>query len=106
MASLDFDSFRRSVQENKIPPSLPACLQSLWFDAKGDWDQAHHLVDKNNDRISARVHAYLHRKEGDQWNADYWYRQAGTQRPQLTLDQEWESLVRQLLSESNKQSPS
>ena len=27
------------------------------------------------------VHAYLHRKEGEQWNADYWYRLAGRTLP-------------------------
>ncbi|MDQ0640943.1 hypothetical protein QF042_004508 [Pedobacter sp. W3I1] len=47
---------------------------------------------------SARIHAYLHRKEGDIWNADYWYAKAGEKRPQLSLDQEWEELVQRFLT--------
>lgn len=48
--------------------------------------------------MAARVHAYLHRKEGDDRNSRYWHRQAGTTYPEhLTLDEEWEHLVRELL---------
>jgi hypothetical protein len=39
------------------------------------------------------VHAYLHRKEGEAWNADYWYRRAGTRFKRATLEAEWEALV-------------
>ena len=68
-------------------------LKSRWYDAKGDWDQAHAQVDQLNDRDSAWVHAYLHRKEGDIWNADYWYARAKKSRPHVTLDEEWEELI-------------
>jgi hypothetical protein len=64
-------------------------LKSLWYDLKGNWDLAHDQVDHLDGKSAARVHAYLHRKEGDQWNADYWYRRAGEKRSSLTLDQEW-----------------
>jgi hypothetical protein len=43
------------------------------------------------------VHAYLHRKEGDSWNADYWYRKAGKKRPDVSLEQEWETIVKALM---------
>jgi hypothetical protein len=43
------------------------------------------------------VHAYLHRKEGDTWNADYWYKKAGKIRPKLSLEEEWEYLVREFI---------
>jgi hypothetical protein len=39
------------------------------------------------------VHAYLHRKEGDLSNADYWYRRAGKRHPAVTLEQEWAEIV-------------
>ncbi|MGM0945225.1 MAG: hypothetical protein ACQEW9_08580 [Bacteroidota bacterium] len=68
-------------------------LLSLWFDAKGNWEKAHDQVDQLEGKDAARIHAYLHRKEGDQWNADYWYRRAGEARPNMTLDEEWEYLV-------------
>lgn len=68
-------------------------LLALWHDGKGDWRQAHDQVDQLPGKNPARIHAYLHRKEGDLWNADYWYSKAGEKRPNQTLDEEWESLV-------------
>ena len=74
-------------------PALSPILKSLWYDAKGDWKQAHDLVDSLAGEEVAWVHAYLHRKEGDSWNADYWYAKAKKVRPSHTLEEEWESLV-------------
>ncbi|MCY4779749.1 hypothetical protein ORI89_08800 [Sphingobacterium sp. UT-1RO-CII-1] len=68
-------------------------LQALWYDKKGDWKKAHDLVDQLDDKSSAHVHAYLHRVEGDLWNAGYWYRQAGKKVFEGTLDHEWDELV-------------
>ncbi|WP_057935744.1 hypothetical protein [Algoriphagus resistens] len=68
-------------------------LKALWFDGNGDWEKAHNQVDELGGQAAARIHAYLHRKEGDQWNADYWYRRAGETRPDLTLEEEWEMLL-------------
>jgi hypothetical protein len=39
------------------------------------------------------VHAYLHRKEGEMWNAEYWYRRAGVRFRRETLEAEWAALV-------------
>lgn len=68
-------------------------LLALWYDGHGDWEKSHDQVDQMPGKNAARIHAYLHRKEGDQWNADYWYRKAGEKRPNLTLGEEWESLL-------------
>ncbi len=89
--------FAASLNSEQPPQGLTAALKSLWYDGKGDWHKAHSEVDHLNDRPSQRVHAYLHRKEGDIWNADYWYRKANATRPNLSLEQEWEQLVQQLL---------
>jgi hypothetical protein len=43
------------------------------------------------------VHAYLHRKEGDQGNAAYWYRRAGKLIFREPLDAEWVGIVRDLI---------
>ena len=77
--------------------SLP--LKSLWYDAKGDWHQAHAQVDHANDQQSAWVHAYLHRKEGDVWNANYWYGKAGQTPSGLSLEEEWEQLAAHFLAD-------
>ncbi|MEO8713025.1 MAG: hypothetical protein ABI405_12920, partial [Parafilimonas sp.] len=72
-------------------------LQALWYDAKGNWQKAHALIDSLDDKNSCWVHAYLHRKEGDISNADYWYRRADKQRPSATLQNEWKDITMQLL---------
>jgi hypothetical protein len=86
-------AFKKTIQTNQIPAGLSLALQALWYDGKGDWKKAHDLIDHLNDRQAAHVHAYLHRKEGDIWNADYWYSRAGQKRPGLSLEEEWEQLV-------------
>jgi len=43
------------------------------------------------------VHAYPHRKEGDQGNAAYWYSRAGKAVCHESLDAEWISIVKALL---------
>lgn len=73
--------------------SSSAELKALWYDGKGDWKKAHDQVDHLSGKTAARIHAYLHRKEGDLWNADYWYSKAGEKRPNQTLEEEWEDLV-------------
>lgn len=68
-------------------------LKALWYDGNGDWKTAHDQVDSLDGRPAARIHAYLHRKEGDEWNADYWYRRAGEDKPNWSVEQEWEELL-------------
>jgi hypothetical protein len=79
------------------PAGVSKALQALWLDARGDWDAAHALAQDAAGPDGAWVHAYLHRKEGDELNAGYWYARAG--RPVATgdLKAEWEAIVRALL---------
>lgn len=92
------EEFKISLENIDPPSDLAPHMQALWYDAKGDWSKAHSLIDHLEDPQSSHVHAYLHRKEGDIWNADYWYRKAGKKRPSLTLDEEWEHLLQSELS--------
>jgi hypothetical protein len=85
--------FKASLNLAEPAGDCSAQLKSLWYDGKGDWHQAHARVDHLTDRASAWVHAYLHRKEGDIWNANYWYSKAHKSAPNLSLDDEWEQLV-------------
>jgi hypothetical protein len=89
--------FKTSLTLDQPTKELPLLLISLWYDGKGDWQKAHAQVDHLKDQESAWVHAYLHRKEGDIWNADYWYNKAGKIRPNLSLQQEWEELITHFL---------
>lgn len=78
-------------------PDLSAPLAGLWWAAKGDWDQAHRIVQDDQGRDAAWVHAHLHRVEGDLGNAGYWYRQAGQPAANDSLEAEWERIATTLL---------
>lgn len=44
----------------------------------GEWDAAHALVQQDEtDATSCWLHACLHKIEGDEVNARYWYRRSG-----------------------------
>jgi hypothetical protein len=94
------DEFRTSLAKVAPPIELPAPLAALWWDAKGDWAHAHGMVDDLETKDGMAVHAYLHRKEGVEWNAEYWYKRAGRKFHRSTLDAEWEALVAGLLENS------
>ena len=91
-------SFNESLLLDAPPVDFSLILKSLWYDAKGDWAQAHAQVDQLSGQDAAWVHAYLHRKEGDIWNADYWYARANNTRPKISLEHEWENLVSHFFS--------
>jgi hypothetical protein len=90
---MDLAAFKESLTRETPPAGLAPALQALWWDAKGDWDKAHHCVDSEDGKDAARVHAYLHRKEGDAANAGYWYSTVGTAPYGDTLDAEWAELA-------------
>lgn len=94
---MTIEEFMSSLQEDQPPEGLDDLPAALWHDAKGDWDQAHRLAQNIDDKYGSRVHAYLHRKEGDQGNAGYWYKRAGRPFCEDSLEAEWGRLVEELL---------
>ncbi len=97
---MEAGQFTDTLMQPEPPPDLPAPLAALWWDAKGDWVRAHALVDALETTDGMAVHAYLHRKEGSNWNADYWYRRAGRSCHRPSLEAEWAALVKALLAEA------
>ncbi len=92
-----FEDFIKSIENQEPPAELSETLTSLWWDKKGDWDQAHSIAQEIPTVQGSAVHAYLHREEGVLWNADYWYSRAGRVRPEISLEQEWQLLVEEML---------
>ena len=90
--------FRDSILSGKTPAGLSQTLLALWHDAHGDWDLAHRLAQDDEGIDGSRVHAYLHRKEGDDPNARYWYTRAKQPPAKGTLEEEWEDLVNDFLT--------
>jgi hypothetical protein len=81
--------FKATLGNAAPTAGLAPPLAALWWAAKGDWDAAHKIVQDEDTREAAWVHAYLHRVEGDLSNAGYWYRQAGQPVAKDSLDAEW-----------------
>jgi hypothetical protein len=84
--------------QDSTPPPVNDALRALWHDAQGDWEAAHGIAQEIRGRSGSWVHAYLHRKEGDQDNAAYWYRRADKPVASGPLDAEWNALVTTLLA--------
>ncbi len=87
---------RATLAGTEPPAGLSLARQTLWWDAKGDWDRAHACAMADDSADGAAVHAYLHRKEGDLSNARYWYNRAGRPPAENSLEDEWEVLAAEL----------
>lgn len=94
---MDIETFEQSLQNDTPPSGLNLALQALWHEAKGDWHAAHEAAQAQDDEIGAWVHAYLHRVEGDEGNAGYWYRRAHKPHASSDLKQEWREIAAALL---------
>lgn len=90
---MTIEQFESTLKEATPPSELSVYLTALWFDGKGDWEQSHHTIQDMENVNGSWIHAYLHRKEGDTANADYWYRRAGRKRPATSFEEEWKELV-------------
>ena len=95
---MTLEQYIQSLSSPAPPPETSDYLKALWFDAKGDWEKSHNIIQDIDDKKAAWIHAYLHRKEGDIWNADYWYGKAGKKRPEVSLEEEWEIIVKALIA--------
>lgn len=85
---MTIDTFLNSVNSKNKPNKLNLDLEALWYDGIGDWDSSHDIAQKPETAHGDRIHAYLHRKEGDQFNAEYWYRRCGVSMPKVSLEDE------------------
>jgi hypothetical protein len=72
----------QTLRQTPDPKLLASDHQrALWYDLNGDWDTAHSIVQVMSDTNAMWIHAYLHRKEPDIWNAKYWYNRCGKPYP-------------------------
>lgn len=82
----------------EAPDALwPEALKALWHDGNGDWTASHNIAQELPTPLGSWIHAYLHRKEGDKWNAGYWYGKAGREFPQAGIEEEFRQLVKEVI---------
>lgn len=81
--------------DDQAPAGLSSELHAMWLARKGRWDEAHDLCQEIRGSAGARIHAWLHRQEGDYGNACYWYSSAGKSAPaaDASLDEEWTAIT-------------
>jgi len=82
----------RSASTDANPPAgLSTTLRSLWYARAGRWDEAHDICQDIPGNDGSWIHAWLHREEGDQSNAEYWYARARKPVPprSQSLADEW-----------------
>jgi len=94
---MNLKAFKSSTDEAHPPKGISPALEALWHQAKGNWDAAHRLAQSQDNPAGKWVHAYLHRIEGDNDNAAYWYRLAGKDFCASRLADEWDEIVEALL---------
>lgn len=98
---LTFEQFQESISLSAPPNGLPVLLEALWHDARGDWEAAHNIAQsREGTKDYDRLHAYLHRVEGDTFNAGYWYRRAGAEVFRGSLKEEWAYLAQLFLKKA------
>jgi hypothetical protein len=98
MAKMTISDFKNSLSNEYPLKEYSIFLKILWYDYNNNWQKAHELAQEDEGNLLYdRLHAYLHRKEGDDFNAKYWYRLIKKPYPTITLTQEWEILVAEYL---------
>jgi hypothetical protein len=94
---ITFEEFNKSIK-SEIDTFDDPILQCLYLIKCDDWNGAHNIAQDEHSKFGSLLHGYLHRIEGDEWNASYWYRQAGEANFKGSLDAEWDYIARLYLS--------
>ncbi|MBY5772260.1 hypothetical protein V7796_16240 [Rhizobium laguerreae] len=72
-------------------------LSAGGFTMDADWQAVHDICQRHEgEQPFDWGHALCHRIEGDDWNADYWYRRAGKARGTGTMADEWSAMRTEL----------
>ena len=85
---LTYEEFESTFTEDRPESDWPDALRALWFAGKDEWDASHDIAQDMHTNLGSWIHAYLHRVEGDKFNAGYWYRMAGKPYCNLSLKEE------------------
>ncbi|WP_298503252.1 hypothetical protein [uncultured Maribacter sp.] len=95
---MEIIDFKKSLKEDCPPANYSLALKALWFAANDNWEASHDIAQDMHNTMGSWIHAYLHRAEGDDFNAGYWYRQAGKTFPEVALKEELQSIVEAVIA--------
>ena len=66
---------------------------SLWYIKKNNWKKAHNIIQELSSKVSFWIHAHLHRIEGDNSNANYWYGRCFKNTSHLSINDEYDEIL-------------
>jgi hypothetical protein len=91
---MNIEDFNNTLNNTEPPSHFSDLQKGLWHAAKGDWETAHNIAQAHEgSKDFDHLHAHLHRVEGDEWNAGYWYRRAGAPIPSKPVNGELKDLI-------------
>ena len=90
---IEYNTFIKSLKNNVPLKDCSGPMKSMWHAKKNNWGEAHRISQDINSKLGSWIHAYLHRVEGDDWNAKYWYRQANITPKSISLDKEENQII-------------
>ncbi|MCG2461101.1 hypothetical protein K8352_10115 [Flavobacteriaceae bacterium F89] len=93
----NYTEFQHSLVAATPQGEWPDSLCAMWYDVKGDWDKAHNIGQDIHSALGSWIHGYLHIKEGDEFNARYWYNRAKRKYPVQGLEAEQKEIVEYIL---------
>ena len=85
---MNIETFKASTEAEKPPDGLSVPLKAMWYQGKGNWEEAHRLAQSENS------------PNGNLGNAAYWYRLADRPVCTSSLDDEWAEIVTALVQEN------
>jgi hypothetical protein len=98
MKPLNYHQFLETLEYDQPMIDWSDGLKAIWYDAIGDWNASHNIAQEMHNNLGSWIHAYLHRKEGDDWNAGYWYRSANRPFPKKSFDEELQEIVEWIIN--------
>ena len=97
---MNLEMLKQFTKTETSPDGFSVPLEAMWYQGKGNWEEAHRLAQSENIPSGSPVHAHLHRIEGDLLNAPDWYRLASRPVCTSSLDDEWEEIFTALVKEN------
>lgn len=92
---MNIGDFKNTLNSPEPPSHFSDLQKGLWHAAKGNWDAAHDIAQEHEgSKDFDHLHAHLHRVEGDEWNAGYWYRRAGAPMTSKPVNEELDDLIK------------
>ncbi|NNE77346.1 MAG: hypothetical protein HKN31_09770 [Pricia sp.] len=92
-----YHEFMKTLDRSRPDSDWPEDLKAMWYAAKGNWEASHDIAQEMHTVTGSWIHAFLHRQEGDNFNAGYWYRQANRAFPSISFDEEHQEITENII---------